>query len=85
MINKILWVLAIIIASVGILAYQDPDIKQWIMKSVAPTQDMSKVYKWQDSNGIWQISNIPPGNGIPYTEQEYLHNTNIVPALPENK
>jgi len=85
MIKKLLWILVIIAAVIGILAYQDPDLKQWIMKSVGQTEDKSKVYKWKDSDGNWQVSNTRPPSGIVYTEQEYLHNSNIVPAQSENK
>ena len=85
MIKKFLWILAIIAVAIGILAYQDPDIKKWVMKSVGQEQDSSKLFKWKDTDGNWQISNTPPANGIPYTEQEYLHNTNIVPPLPDGK
>jgi len=83
--KKIFWLLFIIVAAVAVTAYLDPDVKNWILKSTGQMQTKSKVYKWKDSQGNWQISNSPPATGTPYTEQEYLHNTNIVPPLPETK
>ncbi len=79
--KNIFWILLIIVIAAAIAAYMDPDIKNLILESTGQTQTKSKVYKWKDSQGNWQISNTPPAKGIPYTEQEYLHNTNIVPPL----
>jgi len=85
MIKKFFLFLLMIAAIVGIIAYMDQDVKNWILKSTGQLETKSKVYKWRDSNGVWQISSSPPPAGTPYTEQEYLHNTNIVPALPETE
>ncbi len=85
MLNKFFLLLLIIAVLVGITAYMDQDVRNWILKSTGQAASKSKVYKWRDSNGVWQISNTPPADGTPYTEQEYLHNTNVVPALPETE
>ncbi len=85
MLKNIFLILLIIAALVGITAYLDQDVKNWVLKSIGQEQSTSKVYKWRDNNGVWQITSIPPSAGTPYTEQEYLHNTNIVPALPETE
>jgi hypothetical protein len=79
--KNIFWILLIIVIAAAIAAYMDPDIKNLILESTGQMQTKSKVYKWKDSQGNWQISNTPPAKGMPYTEQEYLHNTNIVPPL----
>ena len=83
--KKLFWILVIIAASVAGLAYWDKDFYQWLLQTTGQAPAKSMVYKWRDNNGNWQISNVPPANGIPYTEQEYLSNTNIIPALPEKE
>jgi len=83
--KKLFWILVIIAASIGGLAYWDNDFRQWIMQQTGQAPIKSTVYKWRDDKGNWQISNTPPVKGTPYTEQEYLNNTNIMPSLPEQE
>jgi len=83
--KKFFLILVIIAAAIAITAILDPDIKNMILKSAGQMQNKSKVYKWKDGEGEWQISNMPPARGTPYTEQEYLHNANIVPSLPKTE
>ena len=85
MLRKLILFLFIIAVIVGITAYMDKDVRDWILQTSGQAPGKSKVYKWRDSNGVWQISNSPPADGTPYTEQEYLHDTNVVPALPETE
>lgn len=80
--KKIFWILVIIVAIVGGLAWFDKDFKAMLMETAGVTPAKTMVYKWQDNKGKWHVSNNPPAKGIPYTEQEYLDNANIVPALP---
>lgn len=40
-----------------------------------------RVYKWTDAQGVVHITDQPPGEGIPYETQEYLPDTNVIPAL----
>jgi len=83
--KKLFWILVIIAASVAGLAYWDKDFRLWILQTTGQEPVKSKVYKWRDDKGNWQISNTPPTKGIPYTEQEYLSDTNVIPALPEQE
>jgi len=78
--KKFFWFLVIIVAVVGGLAWFDKDFRAMLLQTTGVTPTKTKVYKWQDNKGKWHISNTPPAKGIPYTEQEYLDNTNVVPA-----
>lgn len=81
--KKILLFLVIIAAALAILAQYNPSFKHWLMQTSGSLQDKTVVYQWQDANGKRQISNHPPPAGTPYTQQEYLHDTNVVPSLTE--
>ncbi|HED16256.1 MAG TPA: DUF4124 domain-containing protein [Gammaproteobacteria bacterium] len=39
------------------------------------------VYKWTDAKGLVHITSQPPTDGSPYETQEYLPDTNVIPAL----
>lgn len=81
--KKIIFFLVIIVIALAVLAIYNPSVKHWLLQTSGTLQDKTVVYKWQDANGKWQISNQPPPSGTPYTEQEYLHDTNVLPPLTE--
>jgi hypothetical protein len=81
--KKIIIFLVIIATSVVALAYYNPSFKHWLLQSSGKLQDKSIVYKWQDANGQWQVSNQPPPAGTPFTKQEYLHDSNVLPSITE--
>jgi hypothetical protein len=83
--KKLLWIIALLVAIVLVYAWMDPEFRSTLMETTGTKQTSTKVYKWQDKNGKWHISNTPPAEGIPYTEQEYLHNTNVIPSVSEGK
>ncbi|NOY67536.1 MAG: hypothetical protein GXP13_09060 [Gammaproteobacteria bacterium] len=83
--KKLFWIFVIIAITVAVFAYRDEDFRQMILQATGQTPAKSVVYKWRNNKGEWQISNKPPAKGIPYTEQEYLDNTNVIPSLPEKK
>ncbi len=41
----------------------------------------TQLYKWQDENGQWQITDRPPEGGTLYENLEYRSDTNIVPSI----
>lgn len=46
----------------------------------------TKVYKWQDAQGRWHVSNTPPANIKGAQERLYRSNQNTVPGgMPEPK
>lgn len=53
-----------------------------------PSSDSSKsdtVYKWQDSQGVWQFSTTPPPQGTQYSTQVYNPAANQVQAFEAPK
>ena len=83
--KKILFILAAILTAVVWYVYQDPKLSRKIEKEVkqlvpAPQPQTTTVYKWQDQNGQWQITDQPPPAGISFEALEYQSDTNIMPA-----
>ncbi|VAW91348.1 hypothetical protein MNBD_GAMMA21-351 [hydrothermal vent metagenome] len=80
------WLLILFIGLVvaSYFAYQDPGLRAYFQKHTddilpaAVTQ--MQAYRWQDKNGQWQLSDMPPANGIPYETVEYHKNTNVIPT-----
>jgi len=48
-----------------------------------PPPAETKLYKWRDATGQWQVSDTPPGEGIKFEVLQYRNDVNVVPALPE--
>lgn len=82
--KKILFILAVILAAVVWYVYHDPqlsrDIKTEVNQLLPEQQRTTTVYKWQDKQGNWQITDHPPQTGIKYEKLEYQSNTNVMPA-----
>ncbi|MGD8484315.1 MAG: DUF4124 domain-containing protein [Thioalkalispiraceae bacterium] len=80
--KKVLFILAAILLGIILYIWQDPQlgkkVKDQTRDLISP--ETTTVYKWQDANGQWQVSNQPPPGDIPYETLEYHRDTNVVPA-----
>jgi hypothetical protein len=41
-----------------------------------------QVYKWRDKNGVWQYSDVPPGEGTQTDIIKVSNQTNIIQSVP---
>ena len=80
--KKLAWLLLMIIIAGAVLVYIKPEIITWIREQTG-TEPSSTVYKWQDKEGNWHVTDTPPPAGVEYETQEYLHDSNVLPALPK--
>ncbi len=39
------------------------------------------VYKWQDQNGVWQYSDVPPPEGIQTSKLQVSNKTNVIQSF----
>jgi hypothetical protein len=76
-------VLIFLFIALGVLAYLNPNIVAWVKKTMGTASTSTKVYKWQDKDGKWQVTNEPPPPGVKYQEQEYLNDMNVIPAAKD--
>jgi hypothetical protein len=81
---KYLLVFSIILAIAGGYLFLHPDIwQEWVKGTpLEPPPTVTKMYKWQDADGQWQLTDRQPGPGIKYEILIYNSNANIVPAVP---
>ena len=77
-------VLLLALSGAGGYLYLNPDVWQpWVKGTpLEPAPTTTRLYKWQDKNGQWQISGEPPTGEIPSEILEYRSDTNIVPSIP---
>ena len=47
------------------------------------TPTTTRVYRWQDANGDWQVSDRHPGDGVVFETLEYRSDVNVLPRPPE--
>ncbi len=77
-------ILLILLSGAGAYLYLNPDVWQsWVKGTpLEPAPTKTQVYKWQDENGQWQITDEPPTSKIPYENLEYTSDENIIPSIP---
>jgi hypothetical protein len=83
--KKLLLFVLLAAIALGIVAYFNPSVLGWLRQSTGTASKATTVYKWKDKKGVTHITSEPPPAGTPYEKQEYLNNTNVLPALPKDK
>ena len=83
--KKFVLVLLVVAVGLGGLAFVNPAFMRWIRHTTGTAPVSTKVYKWQDKDGNWHITSERPPAGVKYQEQEYLHDTNVLPAPKTDK
>lgn len=82
--KKFLLILAAVLTGIGLYLYLDPRLSRQLentVREVLPGQSpSSRVYKWRDTSGRWQLTDRPPARGVPYQVLEYNHDANLMPA-----
>lgn len=77
-----------IIATVTYYVYQDEALREKVMgkiHQVAPELNQSTLYKWQNNQGEWQVTDKPPGKGITFTTITAQDQINVMPSPPAKK
>lgn len=80
---KVLVVILIIASVAGGYLYLHPEAwKKWTKGTpLEPAPTVTRVYKWQDANGQWQVSDHLPPPGTKYEVLNYSGDENVVPSL----
>ena len=78
--KTILFWLILIVLGAAVLFYFKPELFEHVREFAGGSSDTSStVYKWQDEKGVWHVTDTPPPEGTRYQEQQYLHDTNVLP------
>ena len=85
--GKGLLIVILILALVGTAGYfylYPESLPEWAGKtSVGRDLQTTKVYKWKDASGKWNVSNQPPPDGTEYQIESYHRDENVLPLPPE--
>ena len=81
---KVLVIIVVIAGVAGGYLYLHPELwREWVKGTpLEPLPVVTNVYKWQDTNGQWQITDRPPPTGTKYEILKYSSDANIVPSIP---
>ena len=78
----LLIVLAVLIGGAAYV-YLNPELRDQTRQEVDKLtgQDQSRtLYRWQDADGQWEITDSPPREGIPYETLRYDTEANVIPS-----
>ncbi len=81
--KKALFIFLAILTGVALYIYLDPSLNRQAGQQIDKLLDSEQtrtLYRWQNAEGQWQISDTPPAAGIPYETVQYNRNTNVVPS-----
>ena len=86
---RLFWLLIVLLLA-GLIVYLNPDYKTRLQElvftagtSLSPAGKTTRVYKWRDAEGQWQISDQPPPLEIDYETLEYHPDLNVLPQPPQ--
>ena len=85
--TALVWAL-LILAGLGAAAvyyHQHPEaLPEWAARSsLGRDLQTTRVYKWQDANGRWHISDHRPKGDVEYQTETYTRDTNVLPLPPK--
>jgi hypothetical protein len=81
--KKLLLIVLVILIGAGIYIYFDPELKQQTRQQIDKLQhpgETRTLYRWQDADGQWQITDFPPPQGTAFETLRYNAETNVIPS-----
>ena len=78
------YISVLVLIGIAIALYLKPELRDELnvlQKRELLPADATTLYKWQDNNGQWQLSDSPPSDGTPFTSVVVEHNTNVIPSI----
>ena len=86
---RLLLVLVLLLLVAGGVAYFKPEYRDRILQlssdlglsRITPKQT-TRLFKWRDAAGNWQITDQLPPPGIDYEKLEYREDVNVLPRPP---
>jgi len=86
---RTLLALILLALAAGAVMYFKPEYRQWLqglssdvgLSGVVPKKT-TRLYKWRDAVGHWQITDQPPPQGTAYETLDYREDVNVLPRPP---
>ena len=80
------WLLLALLVAGGIFLYLNPDYRSRLLSStsemITPVAT-SRIYKWRNARGDWQLTDTLPPEGISYEILEHRSDENVLPRPPQ--
>jgi len=81
--KKALLILLGILIGAGLYVYTDPSLQRQArqqLDKLTGEERAHRLYRWQDADGQWQVSDQPPPAGTAYETLQYNPETNVIPS-----
>lgn len=80
--RRLPWLLALLLTGLASYVWYDDSLRETLLNRlpVAVKSDTTPLYRWQDAQGHWQLSDQPPA-GRSYEVVRYPRDLNVVPAV----
>ncbi len=79
----LLLVVFILIGLAGYLYLNPERASDWLSRAPSsPTEEATRVYKWRDNEGNWQITDRQPPAGVDFEIRDYHRDVNVLPLPP---
>ena len=77
--------IVISVLSFGTYYYFKPNqVKDWFRDAgLITAPETTRVYKWQDGEGNWHVSDKPPPGDATYEVRDYRSDENVLPLPPQ--
>ena len=80
------WLLVALLLAGGVYLYLNPEHRSRLVTSttnVVTPVSTSRVYKWRNDRGEWQLTDRLPPDGIAYEVLEHRSDENVLPRPPQ--
>ncbi len=84
------FLLLIVLLLAGLFLYLNPEYKTRLMElasdagsTLSPAGKTTRLYKWRDAEGTWQITDQPPPVDIDYETLDFHQDANVLPQPPQ--
>ncbi|MGD8576077.1 MAG: DUF4124 domain-containing protein [Thiohalophilus sp.] len=81
--KKLLLIVLAVLIGGALYVYLNPELRDQTRQELDKLSGKDQgrtLYRWQDPDGQWQISDSPPQAGIPYETLRYDTEANVIPS-----
>jgi hypothetical protein len=83
---RFVWLLLALLLAGGVFLYLNPAYYSRLVNSadlILTPVSTSRIYKWRNARGEWQLTDRVPPEGIAYEILEHRSDENILPVPPQ--
>jgi hypothetical protein len=83
---RLAWILLVLLLAGGTFLYLNPEYRNQLASaasSIVSPVSTSRVYKWRNDKGEWQLTDTLPPEGITYKTLEHRSDENVLPRPPQ--